>query len=152
MTNNFSSTEYGSEELDRLKAAVSRVARKKGYSAAEIRAGIEHFCRSTRISNPPGQFDNAGRFTPAEKSAAVAAVRAPSRAYPYSEMNAARTARHCAEVFGAESEIAVKRVARAMKECRTLPATTNPEKAAIAEIAVPIMKSIRCPAGSPAAT
>lgn len=53
-----------------------------------------------RIDNPAGEFDKVGRFYPDDRTVAVRAVRAPSKAYPYSEMNAARTAPHCAEVCG----------------------------------------------------
>ena len=44
-----------------------------------------------RIKNPRGEFDSAGRFY--AKDGELLDVRSPSVKYPYSQMNAARTAK-----------------------------------------------------------
>jgi len=66
-----------------------------GYSEAEIAAGLEFQSRKSRKANPPGCFDQAGRFYADEETQAVRMCRTPSRAFPYSQMQAARTAAHC---------------------------------------------------------
>lgn len=92
---------------------VANFAAAQGYTAAEIRAGLAFFDRKTRRTNPPGEFDKQGRFYADERTEAVQSVRSPSKAWPMSEMLAARTAAHCAELFDAEELLAVKRVAKA---------------------------------------
>ncbi|MFA8388370.1 MAG: hypothetical protein ACEPO2_22365 [Pelagibaca sp.] len=91
----------------------SRIALSAGYSEADIQAGTEFYRRKNRLSHPPGAFDKAGRFVAAERSSRVVAARRPSRAYPYSEMAAARTAAHCAEIYCADS-LHAKRIDRAI--------------------------------------
>lgn len=87
-----------------------------GYSDAEIKAGAEFYLRKSRGLNPPGEFDRAGRFYASERTEAVRTCRSPSRAYPWPEMHAARTAAHCAEVYGVPEDrlIAVRRFAKAV--------------------------------------
>ena len=97
-----------------MTTKVKRIAKKAGYSKADIAAGIEFYNRKNRLTNPPGSFDKAGRFHADERTATVARVRGPSRAYPYSEMKAARTADHCAELFGA-TPLHVKRICKALE-------------------------------------
>lgn len=84
------------------------------YSSREITAAMEFHLRKTRRSDPPGTWDNAGRFYAAERTDAVEMCRAPSRAYPYSQMTAARTAAHCAETQGADCVTYVRRIALAI--------------------------------------
>lgn len=91
----------------------AQAAHEAGYAEAAVNAATEFWKRKNRMSNPPGKFDSAGRFYAAEQTSRVANVRAPSRAHPYSEMQAARTAEHCAEVAGVES-LDVKRISRAI--------------------------------------
>lgn len=100
-----------------------------GYSDAEIKAGTEFFLRKSRASNPPGQFDRAGRFFAEERTEAVRTCRSPSRAYPWPEMHAARSAAHCAEVFGVPDDrlIAVRRFAKAVD--RLIDGDRSPESA-----------------------
>jgi hypothetical protein len=94
-----------------IDAYVSVAALAAGYTKPEIRGGLEFSDRKARRTNPPGHFDRAKRFFAQERTESVLTCRSPSRAWPYPEMNAARTAAHCAEAFGAEELIAVKRVA-----------------------------------------
>lgn len=49
-----------------------------------------------RIINPQGTFDSSGRFYLSNND--LINVRTPSRAYPYSEMNAGRTKKYVAKV------------------------------------------------------
>ena len=66
-----------------------------------------------RRANPAGTFDRAGRFSldNAERSECCAAIRTPSRAYPYSEMQHARTLRHVCSVAGVDPR-AVRAIVR----------------------------------------
>lgn len=75
---------------------------------------MEFYLRKTRRSDPPGTWDNAGRFYAAERTDAVEMCRAPSRAYPHSQMTAARTAAHCAELQCADCVAYVRRIALAI--------------------------------------
>lgn len=92
---------------------IAQAAQAEGVPAHIIAAGRAFFLRKNRLEQVPGEFDKIGRFYPDERTAAVEAVRAPSKAYPYSEMNAARTAMHCAQVHRVEDEhiIIIKRIA-----------------------------------------
>ncbi|SDY88289.1 hypothetical protein [Citreimonas salinaria] len=103
---------------------IKKIARTQGYTKADLQAGLAFAKRKNRDSNPPGDFDSAGRFYAHERTRAVESVRSPSRAFPYSQMTAARTVRHCAEVFGAE-ELHVKRIAKAIETCSEAPATAK---------------------------
>lgn len=92
---------------------ITAIARRNGYSTADINAGTEFFRRKSRMTNPPGEFDRKGRFTAAERTEAVRGCRTPSAAWPFPEMKAARTANHCAEIFDAKA-LHVKRIAKAL--------------------------------------
>jgi hypothetical protein len=100
---------------DTIDAYVSAAAQAAGYTQSEIRAGLEFAARKARRANPPGSFDRAKRFFAEERTKSVLTCRSPSRAWPYPEMTAARTAAHCEEVFGAEELLAVRRVAALRK-------------------------------------
>ena len=67
-------------------------------TGAEIEAAREYLALRDRIVHPAGRFDNAGRWYPTQPC--TCAVRAPSRAHPYSYLVHARTAAHVAEVRG----------------------------------------------------
>lgn len=97
-----------------IEQSIKTTALSLAYSSPEIAAAMEFHLRKTRRSNPPGTWDNAGRFYAAERTDAVEMCRAPSRAYPYSQMTAARTAAHCAEIQGADCVTYVRRIALAI--------------------------------------
>ncbi len=65
---------------------------------AVLAAAREYLALKTRAINPQGAFDKAGRWYPSKPCSC--AVRAPSRAYPYSYLLHQRTAEHVASVFG----------------------------------------------------
>lgn len=67
-----------------------------------VAAAIEYMRRKARKTHPPGTFDNAGRWYADERTSAVRCCRDPSRAWPYSQMKAARTVAHVAEVYGVD--------------------------------------------------
>ena len=130
-----------------MTAKVRRIAKRAGYSKADIAAGIEFYNRKNYITNPPGYRDKAGRFYADERTASVARVREPSRAYPNSERKTARTADHCAELFGA-TPLHVKRICRALesdgtdlktilKEVRTAPPAPAQPAMPAPELAIP---------------
>lgn len=73
---------------------------KDPATEAEIAAATEYVALRDRAVNPVGKFDSAGRWYPT--AACACAVRAPSRAYPYSYLTHARTAQHVAEVRGVD--------------------------------------------------
>ena len=99
-----------SEFKDKLRKLASEAV----YSESEIAAGIEFSDRKARRSHPPGSWDNAKRFFAAERTQAVTLCRSPSRAWPFSEMSAARTAAHRAEVYRANSLTHVRRIGSAL--------------------------------------
>jgi hypothetical protein len=84
---------------------VAAVARAAGYSRTELLAAFMFFRRKNRIDQPPGRYDRAGR------------------------LQAARTARHCAEVVGEGAVVLhVKRIAKAMEASRDGADRTKLEK------------------------
>ncbi len=97
-----------------INQLINTTALSLAYSSREITAAMEFHLRKTRRSNPPGTWDSAGRFYAAERTDAVEMCRAPSRAYPYSQMTAARTAAHCAELQDADCVTYVRRIALAI--------------------------------------
>jgi|GEM_PF-5417453 len=109
------------ERRKRILNQVSEAAFAAGYTANEIKAGTEFHNRKNRLENPPGHFDKAGRFFASERSESVRTCRQPTRSFPYSEMHAARTAAHCAEVFEAEEPLHVKRFDKACERLKELP-------------------------------
>ncbi len=96
-----------------VREYLSQLAQDLAYTPAEITAGIVYADRAKRRSHPPGEWDTAKRFYAAERTMAVTSCRSPSRAWPHSQMLAARTAAHCAEVFGAECVTHVRRIGTA---------------------------------------
>ena len=96
-----------------VKAYLSKLAHELAYSETEIRAGLEYADRASRRSHPLGEWDNAGRFYALERTLSVTTCRSPSKAWPYSQMVAARTAAHCAEVYKADNATHVGRIGRA---------------------------------------
>jgi hypothetical protein len=131
-------------------ASVSAAAAAAGYTSEEVKAGLEFAARKARRADPPGSFDNGGRFFAKERTRPVLTCRAPSRSFPYPELLAARTAAHCAEVFGAESLLAVRRVAKARDLLDTIPAgipTTAhalaQERSAITARAVALLRPVK---------
>lgn len=90
------------------------MASKKGYDKKDIVAAFEYYNRKVRNCHPPGEFDSVKRFYAEERTERVESVCSPTRRFPYSEMKTARTAEHCAEVFGATS-LHVKRIYKVIK-------------------------------------
>lgn len=85
------------------------------YTVEEVEAALEFYERKNRLSNPPGEFDRLGRFYADERTHAVRYCVEPTKRYPYSEMLAARTAEHCAELHHAQNLTFVRRLVRAME-------------------------------------
>lgn len=88
----------------------------QAYDAA-VEALITHECRKARVEHPKGTFDNAKRWYPSAEEEATGTfkdIRSPSRHWPNSFNQAARTLAHCEKLAGAEHEhvLAVKRVAK----------------------------------------
>lgn len=120
-----------------------RLARQRGYSREDLIAGREHYRRKSRETHPPGTFDKAGRVTANERTHSTTCCRAPSRKWPYPEMQAARTARHCAEVFDA-TELHVKRIARALEVLNEPPQSAHEHIEQVAAVQN-ILKAVRAP-------
>ena len=95
-------------------ADVTSCARSLGYTDREIEAGTEAWRRAARHSHPDGEFDKAGRFTLTERHACCETIRAPSRSFPYPEMQHGRSVRHVAAEFGVEA-IRIQRLRRAIE-------------------------------------
>lgn len=99
-----------------IKEKIEALASELAYSEAEITAAFEFADRKSRRAHPPGTRDNAGRFYAAERTNATDDCRQPSRAFPFSQMKAARTAKHCAEINGVNCVTHVSRIARALEK------------------------------------
>lgn len=97
-----------------LTSRVKRAAKQAGYSKADILAGIDYYERKNRITDPESFFDKASRFYAKELTQKVLLARGPSRRFPYSQMKAARTADHCAELYEATT-LYVKRICKALE-------------------------------------
>ena len=66
---------------------------------------------------PIGTYDNASRFYLRDKYSCCASIRAPSRDYPWSQLQHGRTATHLAHAYGIEDRAQeIQRYARLMKK------------------------------------
>ncbi len=88
------------------------------YEAA-VQALVTHECRKARVEHPKGTFDNGKRWYPSKEEEAVGTfenIRSPSRSWPNSYNQAARSLAHCEKLAGADHEdvLKVKRVAKAL--------------------------------------
>lgn len=100
---------------DITRYALTALATELLYTRAEALAALRYSDRKSRREHPPGHFDRAGRFYADERTESVLSCRSPSRAYPYPEMTAARTAAHCAELHDADNVTHVRRIATAFE-------------------------------------
>lgn len=104
-----------SNKLQKDLAAIEPQA----YDAA-VEALITHECRKARVEHPKGTFDNGKRWYPSKEEEAVGTfkdIRSPSRHWPNSYNQAARSLTHCEKLAGADHEdvLKVKRVAKALE-------------------------------------
>ena len=69
-------------------------------SIPALMAAILFILRRDRDEHPCGQFDNAGRwYAKGRDYEVLARCRAPSRAFPWSQMSSCRTLRHCCRYY-----------------------------------------------------
>jgi hypothetical protein len=96
-----------------LTIDIAALAGELGYSNEDVAAARAYVARRNRTAHPSGRFDKAGRFCldGSERGARCAAIREPSREFPYSEMTHARSAEHVASLHGVEA-LSVKRLAK----------------------------------------
>jgi hypothetical protein len=96
-----------------LTIDIAAIAGELGYSNEDLAAARAYVARRDRTAHPAGHFDKARRFclNGSERGACCAAIREPSRAFPYSEMTHARSAEHVASLHGVEA-LSVKRLAK----------------------------------------
>ena len=92
-------------------AALSTLPVSESNFLKEDVAAREFIALRARAKNPPGSFDSARRWYPDQYFSCCSNVRSPSRAWPFSELTHARTARHVAARFGVD-ESAVRKRAR----------------------------------------
>jgi hypothetical protein len=99
------------EDMDEI---IRCIAAATLHDLEVVEAGLEFSARKARRAHPPGSWDHGGRFHARERTDAVLRVRAPSRAFPFSELHAARSAAHLAELHGCIDRTAeVKRLGKA---------------------------------------
>lgn len=107
------------------------------YTDKEIQAATEYLARNSGGSKPEGTWDNAGRWFPSEKEDCggliTGRIRTPSRAWPRSYWNAAKSLKHVAALYECDEKLMrklVKKVegmpwiSRAELEARMLDAIT----------------------------
>lgn len=69
-----------------------------------VQAAVTYTLRKERHEHPSGSFDAARRWYPDEsEDLDISGLRPPSRAWPFSYMLSARTAKHCAHLLGAKT-------------------------------------------------
>jgi len=69
----------------------------------------EYISRQDRLSHPAGAFDNAKRFSLAEKYQCCDEIRYPSRRFPFPEMTHGRSLQHVAHELGVERHLKIIR-------------------------------------------
>ena len=91
-----------------------------------------YYERRDRRAHPDGDFDTAGRFTPAtsEWRDCCTAIRSPSRNYPYSYMLHCRTVVHVAALY----DVDVAALRHAIRPPRQTAAPTVPNVASIVAV------------------
>ena len=65
----------------------------------------EYISRRERLTHPAGVFDNAKRFSLANKYPCCEDIRSPSRKFPYPEMTHGRSLQHVAYEFEVEQHV-----------------------------------------------
>lgn len=100
------------QRVEMTKLALKALARDAYYTDAEIRAGIAFSDRKSRRTDPPGRFVDR-KFYASEHTTATTCC-APTRRWPYTQLLAARTAGHCAEIHEADDVSNVRRVCLAL--------------------------------------
>lgn len=89
-------------------------AQADGKLASALEALRKYHARQNRAEHPEGHSDNGGRWYPKGRDADVLddSVRSPSRAWPWSYMQACRSLSHCERLCGADHAmvLAVRRV------------------------------------------
>lgn len=105
----------GKDEIVRV-ASVSTPTRQVVWmvrSAEVLEAAKEFLARRDRRHHPAGERDNAKRFYPSagERQSCCAAIRSPSRSFPFSYLTHCRSAEHVAHLFGVDL-LLLKRVAK----------------------------------------
>jgi len=87
----FRREDHPSKTVHRSDSSIVRMI----ISKDDIR--LVYLARKDRLTNPTGEFDNAGRWYPSDDENAdkyTSGIRRPSRKWPYSYMLAARTLKH----------------------------------------------------------
>ncbi|MFC4253178.1 SprT-like domain-containing protein [Sinimarinibacterium flocculans] len=93
-----------------LRGELAYATCSNSSGAALRRAAACFLERSERRSNPSGRFDHGGRWYPdaAELQECCAAVRAPTRNWPFSLMSHCRTIAHVSRLHGVDT-VALRR-------------------------------------------
>ena len=99
-----------------MKNALKKINRLKVdenlYTAAK-----DYLQLKRRETHPDGKFDNAKRFQVSCKYHCCVGIRSPSRAYPFSQLVHARTARHVAHEHGmADREKDIRSLSRILEK------------------------------------
>jgi hypothetical protein len=109
-----------------------RLLRSLSIDQYLFKAARELQALKMRELNPDGKFDGAGRFY-LQKHPCCDRIRAPSRAYPYSQMHHGRTARHVAMKHRMpEREKDVRKLARLLEKYKGLRYSAKTSLAVVA--------------------
>ena len=98
----------------------------KTLNEKQIQAIKEFKALQAREINPPGEFDDAGRWYPSdsEKCDCCESIRSPSRSYPYSYMVHCRTLKHVCTKYGLDYR-EVKKIMNIEKPKRKIEKKNN---------------------------
>lgn len=100
------------QKVEVTTLALKALARDADYTDAEIQAGIAFSDRKSRRTNPPGRFVDKKFYASEHTTATKSSV--PTRRWPYTQLLAARTAGHCAEIHQADDVSNVRRLCLAL--------------------------------------
>lgn len=100
----------------------------------ELRAACLYIQRRNRSAHPDGYFDRGGRwFAQGRDAEVMEPCRTPSRAWPYSQMDACRSLKHCANYFDADP-LVTRRIVTAIKHLCSGEKLTKPAEQYVMKI------------------
>ena len=101
-------------QLEKRITLVGKFATSLGYCSGDIDAAVLYFKRRFGIEVVPGRWQPDGCFQAAEETEVVRDSRSNTRQWQLQELEAAKTAKHCAQLTGSRP-VHAKRIARTIQ-------------------------------------